>query len=323
MKNKVNDLKDKDEYRAFCSDEINMPIFSKDWWLDAVSGRDNWDVILVKKNNNIIASMPFIKTVSKGFSLIIMPTLTQTLGPYIKYPNNQNEAKRLSFEKVIMDELITKLPDFDVFNQNFNYSITNWLPFYWNSFEQTTKYTYVINNIKDIDVVVANFDRSKKKNIKKAEKTVKIKYDLSAKDFYDNHSMTLKKQGADISYSFELFNSLYKSSYENDSGKIIYAIDEKDFIHGALFIVWDGNSAYDLISTIDPDTRNCGAASLLIQEAIRFVADKTNKFDFEGSMIENVENSFRKFGAVQTPYFSISKTNSKLIHIMRIIKKII
>lgn len=41
----------KDEYREFCLNEKNIPIFSKDWWLDSVCGTDNWDVALVKKIN--------------------------------------------------------------------------------------------------------------------------------------------------------------------------------------------------------------------------------------------------------------------------------
>ena len=34
-------------------------------------------------------------------------------------------------------------------------------------------------------------------------------------------------------------------------------------------------------------------------------------FDFEGNMIEGVEGSFRKYGIVQTPYFSIYKMMTK------------
>ncbi|MNF11290.1 hypothetical protein D3C80_2124830 [compost metagenome] len=46
---------------------------------------------------------------------------------------------------------------------------------------------------------------------------------------------------------------------------------------------------------------------------IEFVADKTCKFDFEGSMSEPVERSFRQYGAVQIPYFAVSKTPSRLL----------
>ena len=77
-------------------------------------------------------------------------------------------------------------------------------------------------------------------------------------------------------------------------------------------MIWDAETAYDLISTIDPEYRNSGAASLAVYEIIKYVKTQgITGFDFEGSMIEGVENSFRKFGTVQTPYFFICKIMTK------------
>lgn len=75
-----------------------------------------------------------------------------------------------------------------------------------------------------------------------------------------------------------------------------------------------------MISTIDPDYRNSGASSLLIYEIINFLRDKVRKFDFEGSMIESVENSFRKFGAIQKAYFNINKSFSFTFKLINSIK---
>jgi len=221
-----------------------------------------------------------------------------------------------------MYEMIEQIKDLKIgyYNQNFHYSISNWLPFYWKGFRQTTRYTYVIEDISDIENVFKNFDYSKKKNINKARKTVRIKYDLSAQEFYEHHKMTLNKQNQKISYSQNIFYELYRSVYERGCGKTIYAIDDNEIIHAALFVVWDNKSAYDLISTIDPDYRNSGASSLLIYEIINFLRDKVRKFDFEGSMIESVENSFRKFGAIQKAYFNINKSFSFTFKLINSIK---
>ena len=40
----------KDEYRAFCDWETSLPIFARDWWLDAAVGPHNWDVALVSSS---------------------------------------------------------------------------------------------------------------------------------------------------------------------------------------------------------------------------------------------------------------------------------
>ena len=52
-------MTNKEQYEEFCKVEKNIPIFSQDWWLDAVCGSDNWNVALVEKGGHIMASMPY------------------------------------------------------------------------------------------------------------------------------------------------------------------------------------------------------------------------------------------------------------------------
>lgn len=302
-----------DKYRVLCSEEPSIPLFSQAWWLDAAAGKDGWDVVLVEKDGLIIGALPYVKEIRYGFTILTQPALTQTLGPWLRLGEDVKSSKKLGYEKDVIQELYSLLPPYDRYSQNWHYDRTNWLPVYWMGFLQSTKYTYVINNISNVDTVLNNFEHSKRKNIKKSEKVVKVVYDISAREFFDNHEMTLKKQGQAISYSFELFERLWLAGYENNAAKTIAAFDEDGNMHAALFIVWDKHSAYDLISTIDPDYRVHGAASLLIRDAIVYVSQFVDKFDFEGSMIESVERSFRQFGAEQVPYFSIHKTPSRIL----------
>jgi len=312
----------KQKYRELCREQETIPIFSKDWWLDAATGENNWSVVIIEENGRIVGALPYCSEKKYWFRLIRMPKLTQKLGPWIKYPEGIKYYDKLSLEKRVMIAIIDNLPKFDWFEQNFDYTITNWLPFYWKGFNQTTRYTYVIEDLSDLDSVFENFEHSKRKNIKRAEKIITVKYDLPAKEFYDNHKMTLSKEGKRIVYSYELFKRIHKACYNQDCGKTIYGVDKNDKIHSALFVIWDKNSAYDLISTIDPDFRNSGSASLLIREIMKYVSQKTKKFDFEGSMIEPVEQSFRRFGGVQKPYLRISKVNSRLLRLYRTLKGI-
>jgi hypothetical protein len=297
-------------YRELCRTEPSIPVFSKDWWLDAACGVDGWDVAIVERKGGIVGTLPYPLATRLGFKIIRMPPLTQKLGPWLKYAPGASAYDRLTFEKEVMTELIERLPAYDSFSQQFDYTIQNWLPFYWKGFQQTTRYTYVIDDIRDLTKVVANFEHSKRKNVKRAEKTLHVDFDLTAGDFYRNHELTLGKQNAKISYREDLFLRLHAAARRNDAGTIICARDDAGAIHGAIFAIWDANSAFDLISTIDPDLRNSGSAALLVRELIRYLADKTTRFDFEGSMIEPVEESFRRFGAVQKPYFLVTKINS-------------
>lgn len=315
----------KQKYREFCKTENDIPIFNKDWWLDSVCGFDNWDVILVEKGEQIFATMLYYKTKKVIFNVITMPKLTQHMGVYIKYPAGQKYEKRLSYEKDMMAQLIDKLPKVDMFFQNFHYNITNWLPFYWNGYDQTTKYTYVIEDLSDLDKVFGNFNSSYKNKIRKAQKIVKIKQNMDIEEFYNINMMSFDRQNIANPYSLDFLKIHDKILLKNNAREIFYAIDEKERIHSVLYLTWDNNSSYVHMVGENPNLRNSGAGILIVWEAIKYTKEilKLNKFDFEGSMIESVEKVRRSFGAIQKPYFSIRKTNSSLLKTWKFIKEIV
>lgn len=286
-------------------------IFCRSWWLEAVCP-NGFELLTVQRGGRIIGGMPLPISRRFGQRIVSMPPLTQVLGGLLVPSQRTAYEGRLSEEMEVLERLVEAIPSFSRFSMNFHYSFTNWLPFYWAGYRQTTRYTYVIENLTDLDKVFSDFDHSKRKNIKKAEKEVSVHHDLPPEDFYANHRLTLAKQGESISYSFNLFSRIHHAALENEAGKTWYAIDPEGNIHAAIFVVFDHKSAYYLISTIDPDYRNSGAATLLLREAMVYVSRYTQRFDFEGSMIRGVERSFRRFGAVQTPYFTITKDNLSL-----------
>ncbi|MBO0602549.1 GNAT family N-acetyltransferase [Sporosarcina sp. E16_3] len=306
-------MSNKEKYRKLCETEESIPIFSKDWWLDAVAGKDNWDVITVEKDNRIIASLPFVKSKKSIFYLLRMPPLTQTLGPWLKYPKGQKYANRLSFEKEMYSKLIEGIPYSDVFNQNFHPSISNWLPFYWKGYSQTTRYTYVIGDLNEVDNIYGSFQSKIRTDIKKAEKSLRIIESEDIDQFYEINSLTFSRQNIKTPYSLNFVKKIEEACKINKCRKIYFAVDEKERIHSVLYLVWDQEFAYYLLGGSDPELRNSGSMSLLLWHAIQFSSTVTKAFNFEGSMIEPIERFVRGFGAKQVPYFNISKTNSKLL----------
>ena len=60
----------KTEYINFCKSRDNtINIFHKSWWLDSVCGKHNWDVVLYKKDTEIIAALPFYTKKKFGYKL--------------------------------------------------------------------------------------------------------------------------------------------------------------------------------------------------------------------------------------------------------------
>ena len=305
-------MTNKEKYHELCSTEPTIPIFSKDWWLDTVCGEDNWDVVLLEKGGQIVASWPYYLKKKYGCTIISMPKLTQTMGIWIRYPAGQKYATKLGYEKDVFNEMIAQLPNVDHFSQNFHYSVTNWLPFYWQGFQQTTRYTYVIEDLTDLDNVYSNFQSNIKTDIKKAQKSIRCNSDHDIHKFYNINRMTFQRQNMQIPYEAEFLYHLHDKCYANNCQKIFYAYDEHDRIHAAIYLVWDEQSAYYLMGGGHPELRSSGATSLIMWEAIQHAATVTKRFDFEGSMIEPIERFFRAFGAVQTPYNSINRSTKKI-----------
>lgn len=308
-------LTNKEKYRNLCRGEDTIPIFSKDWWLDAVAGEENWDVVLVERGEIIVASLPYI--VKKKFFLryISMPKLTQTAGVWMKYPDGQKYTNKISFEREVCKEIIEKLPQVDAYAQNFHYSFTNWLPFYWEGFNQTTFYTYVLENLQDHEMLFSGFKENIRREIRKAEKKVKVYRGDSIEDFFLMVKKTFDRQNQTVPYDLTLLKRLDAACRKENCRKIFFAADERNRIHSAIYVIWDSECAYYLMGGGDPDLRNSGATSLLMWEAIKFASSVTKSFNFEGSMIQPIERFFSGFGANQKPYFHISKTNSTLLKI--------
>jgi hypothetical protein len=287
-------------------------IFQKPWWLDAVAP-GQWGAAEVKKGEDTIARLPYVINKRLGRITLTQPALTQTLGPWLR-PSMAKYANMLAEQKDLMTELINQLPHFDSFSQSFHYSITNWLPFYWQGFNQTTRYTYVIDDLSDINKVWGGLLPNIRTDIKKAQNRfgVEVCTDLGIDAFLDINELTFVRQGQRLPYSRDFVKRLDHACVTHDARKIFFGRDKEGKIHAAVYMIWDENSAYYLMGGGDPELRNSGATSLCMWEAIQFAATVTKRFDFEGSMIEPVERFVRAFGAKQVPYFSISKNSSRL-----------
>ena len=288
---------------------MNTTIFQKPFWLDTIAP-NKWNVVEVKKGEEVEARMPYVlRRGPLGLKMITMPPLTQTLGPWFA-PHEAKYVKELSRQHDLMASLIEQLPSFDYFSQKFHYSITNWLPFYWRGFNQTTRYTYVIEDLSDLNAVWRETRENIRTDVRKAQRQLVVRSDLGLDVLLDLNEKTFKRQGLPVPYSRELIARLDHACNEHNCRKMFFAKDAQGRVHAAVFIVWDEQAAYYLMGGADPELRNSGATSLLLWEAIRFAATVTRTFDFEGSMIKSVERFFRAFGAKQKPYFQVTKVNS-------------
>ncbi len=314
-------MSNKKRYQQFCEEEKEIPIFSRPWYLDAVCQYKNesWEVLLVKKNEKIIASWPYYLKRKNGFQYSVLPPLTKFLGPYIIA-----EKRSPKFAHKICKTLIEQLPKKALVLQNFHYNFTDWLPFYWTGFEQSTRYSYVLENLQDLKGIYNNFSSDYRNNkIRKAEQSVKVVSDLSLEAFFEVAMLPFKRQNLPLPFSLDFFKKYDAVMVEHHSRKLFFAVDDQYRIHSVVYLLIDHDRAYYHLAGDDPDLRGSGASILLVWEAIKYTRNTLglNIFDFEGSMIKPIERVRRQFGAVQKPYFEIRKYNSRLFKMLEWFKK--
>jgi lipid II:glycine glycyltransferase (peptidoglycan interpeptide bridge formation enzyme) len=285
-------------------------IFEEPWWLDAVAP-NQWQAVEIEKDGAIVARLPYVVKNRMGLTLFTMPRLTPSLGPWLR-DSTAKYSKQLAQQKDLYTALIEKLPSHDFFCLNFHHSMTNWQPFYWQGFSQTTYYSYVIENLRDLDLVWNGLQENIRREIRKAKKQLIVRTDLDVDRFLDINLLTFKRQGKKLPYSRELVQQLDDACVKNQARQIFFAEDSQGQIHSAIYMIWDRNSAYYLMGGSNPELRTSGAASLLMWEAIQFAATVTKKFDFEGSMIEPIEKFVRAFGGRQVPYFKVRKNSPRM-----------
>lgn len=303
-------MTNKDKYSLFC-DNVYVPVFSQPWWLDAVCGKDNWDVYVVEKGGIYVAAMPYYFENRDGFKVITKAKNTQNNGIIIRYPSEQKYTTKLGYEEAIINEIIDYIEELgiDKYEQQYHFNFTNWLPFFWRNYKEITRYTYIIDDTQNMSTVEENYSSNVRKNIRKAQKLVHLYEDeLSVDKFYEINQMSFERQGKEIPYSLEFVKRVFENGKKNNAVKILAAEDEKSRIYSVAFLVWDNESVYYLLNGTNPEFKNSQANCFLIHESIKLASNMGKRFDFEGSVIKPIEKAFREYGGLRKPYFRIFKT---------------
>lgn len=298
-----------EEWDGFVDASPQGCIFQKSWWLDAVAPGRN-DLLLIRRGGSLAAGMPIVWSDSGRFKCISMPPLTQVLGILFP-PSSAKPAKRLANEHELAVELMEQIPPCDRFSLRFHYQFSNWSPFFWGGYSQTTKYTYVIDEIGGEAEVWSGVRDNIRREIRKAQRAdISIRDDCGLEAMYETISQTFARQGMKTPYSLEFVKRLDTACTSVAARRMLFAVDPQNRIHAAGYYVWDARTTYFLMGGGNPALRNSGANSLMHWQAIQEARERGTKYDFEGSMIRGVQRFFQSFGALPKAYSQISRTNS-------------
>ena len=290
---------------------LHYSVFGEPWWLDAVCGPGGWDEVRVESDGRLEARLPFVCMRRRGLKIVGMPPLTQKLGPWFA-PVNGRDSSALSRQRELTNELIGALPSHDVFRQCFHSEITNWLPWYWKKFDQTTRYSYVLSAGSGLEALWDGMQSKIRGDVRKAtaRSALEMRHDLGVDALLELCRKTANRQGR-AALPSEIVKRIVAAAEASKAGKAYFAVDATGAPHAAVFMVWDDRRAYYILGGGDPALRNSGAHSFLLWEAIKDATTVSRIFDFEGSMVPSIERFFRGFGASQEPYSCVSRISSR------------
>lgn len=282
-------------------------LFEQPWWLDATAP-GQWDAVEVQEGGRTVARLPFVVRKKHGFRALTQPPLTQTLGPWVEQLS-QNPSKHLAREKELLNALIARLPPHDVFQQAFHANVTNWLPFYWTGFSQTTYYSYAFDDLTDHDHIYRGFSKTTRQQVERTSSRLYVDDSGSIDDLLHLADHTYQRQGLTLPYPRDLLYRIDDAVKRHATRQLLIAKDEAGAHHAAIYVIGDERRAYSIVTGTHTEHRQSGAINLLYWEAIKAASQHSRVFDFEGSMIPGVEEFYRKFGGVQVPYFAVRRSS--------------
>ncbi len=305
-------------YRNLCHKTSDIQIFAQAWYLDALPDPFQWDAVVIEEKGKVVAVLPYVIRKRLGMTLATMPPLVKMLGPWLA-----PEKRSLSDQHKYYQRLIEGLPKLASFDQGFHYRVTNWLPFYWNGFQQTTRYSYQLQ-LDDMERVWSGIKGNVRREIKKAEETLTVRHDLGLEEFYRVAMLSFGRQGMKHPYSLDYLKKLDEALVKHNARELFFAVDAEGQIHSVVYLIWDRMGSYFHIAGDDPDLRDSNAGKLLVWEAIQYTKEVLNlpQFDFEGSMLPAVEPLRRRFGAEQVPYLRVWKDWNQGVGVYRVLKSL-
>lgn len=188
-------------------------------------------------------------------------------------------------------------------------------PLIWSGFRCTIKYTYRLP-LNDATEPSALFSAKTRNSVKKAGKDGIV---ISAKGTVDDLVQCVAKTADDKGFKLD-DNALQKlvKSLPIENGGVLTALSAKQELLAAALIVRDATTAYYLLGGVDRAQSSQGALNAVIAGGIEHARDAgCNVFDFEGSMLPEVERVFRGFGGELTPFYVAAKAADWLVPVLR------
>ena len=210
-------ITNKEQYKQLCDKQPDIPLFMQYWWMQAVCTGKEWDVLLsFDQQGNIQGALPYLLRKRMGMKYIVCPQETQINGLWTLA--SLTDEQRQS----VYDDIIHQLNHLGLAYYYQHFPLHSEAPDYFDKHKFTCKkrWTYRIDDLSNLDYVISQFSKNKKRQLQKAL-SLHADFSLTADEFYHFHVLCLQEQGKIISYSKEFFQSRYTAATERQQGQIL------------------------------------------------------------------------------------------------------
>lgn len=281
-----------------------------------------WYAVIVRGADMIHAAMPIILRKKGGIMYSTQPIFTQYWGIMFR-PAEANTARSFEQKRQWVKAIINALPpELRLFHYNFSPAFDYPLPFFWSGYSISPRYTNQVDLRQTTEELWANISEKARGHIRKSEKDgVVVTYGHEVEEVV--HIFRKAKDEKIKNMTPAHYSAITSVAHHYAQKGMCHTMVARDAdglpVAGCIYFTFRGTTIH-FLGTTDPDYKGRGAMALVIWKALLQAREHSSVFDFEGSMIEPIEQFFLSFGSVPTPYLSIKKESLPLP--VRLLKRI-
>lgn len=276
-------------------------VFSSESWSSAYDSRLRRFVIL-DDTEKVIGGFVAYEGGMRSIKTLVTPPFASHCGLFIS-SDHTSPFKKNSFQKKIMQAIADFLSNsfYSYYKLDFPEGFGDMQPFVWKKMNVNVKYSYVLDCSVSVEEIRGNLDSKLRNVVNKFEKeNWAVSNERHPEDAYTLITSTLGAKS--VKWKDDILKELLKKSCLN------YTVIQSQNRVVAIALTADaGNRAYYVFGGVRRDEKNNSLGPAALFNAILF-AKQNNRtvFDFEGSMIPEIERYFRQFGGELVAQYSIN-----------------
>lgn len=262
---------------------------------------------LYNQNNELIGAFNLHTGQKLFLTFAMVPPFSPSNALFFINPALSQNGK-ITFEKAVHEAIQKFLNDskFLLVLNAFPTSVKDMQVYFWNNFKVIPNYTYQIDLNTSEQTLFEGLSSEKRKSIRKA-----IKDEISVKMCDDNQivfnliSKTFERKEKAVNEAL-IRKILFEFARPHNSFAFVAYQNTQPI--ACTFVIYYGTTSYYLFGGYDDQLKHHGAGpSCMWQSMLHAKSIGIKTFDFEGSMLQEVERYFREFGGQLIPYFTIQK----------------